>query len=139
VPDASFEITTNVRGEEKMKNSMLTAILAVLVLGFGAAVGCDLPNQIAVPEGNKATVEEMIFGQQAVTNYVSEMSTYLVCIGDTEKQEKRAIGAIPVEVEKDRKNELDKKHKDAAKQMGSVAEQFNEEAEMFRKRARKKG
>lgn len=119
-------------------------VVLTLALAAGAAfpayADCTYPRTPAsLPNGNSASMEEMVEGQKQVKQYMAEMDTYLKCLDegkiaapegatDEQKKESERLEAIRVQ-----------KHNAAVGEMESVAERFNEQLRAYRARQPKKG
>ncbi len=110
--------------------SKLTASL-VLLFGMQTIFACDYPTRVLVPNGNTATKEEMLNGQQGVKTYVTEMEVYLECIIDEEKIARDALGNLESEREQEREDMVNKKYNAAVDEMERLAAQFNAEVQAY--------
>ena len=59
----------------------LTPLALILALSSSALIAeeCSMPDMPTLPDGNSATMEEMIAGQQAVKAFQAEVETYRGC------------------------------------------------------------
>ena len=112
------------------RNQIATAIC--LLVATTAALACEYPKRVLIPNGNTATKDEMIEGQRGVKQYVSDMEIYLQCIVEEEKQAREAMDELPPEVEQEREDMLNKKYNAAVDEMERVAAQFNAEVQAYR-------
>jgi hypothetical protein len=119
-------------------------VVLTLALAAGAAfpayADCTYPRAPAgLPNGNTASMEEMVEGQKQVKQYMAEMDTYLKCLDEgkiaapegatgEQKKESERLEAIRVQ-----------KHNAAVGEMETVAERFNEQLRAYRARQPKKG
>jgi hypothetical protein len=120
------------------------AVLLTLALTAGAAspafAECTYPRAPAsLPDGNVASMEEMVAGQQDVKQYMADMDTYLKCLEGTKAP------ALPAGTPADQKKEHERieqirvqKHNAAVGEMESVAERFNTQLRAYRARSTKK-
>lgn len=116
-------------------NKICKLCSALLLLIFAqSALACDYPNRILIPNGNTATKEEMLAGQQGVKKYVAEMETYLECIIEEEKAQRESMDELAPEVEQEREDILNKKYNAAVDEMERIAAQFNAEVQAYRAR-----
>lgn len=116
-------------------NKICKLCSALLLLTFTqSAFACDYPNRILIPNGNTATKEEMLAGQQGVKKYVAEMELYLECIVEEEKAQRDAMAELAPEVEQEREDILNKKYNAAVDEMERIAAQFNAEVQAYRAR-----
>jgi hypothetical protein len=104
----------------------------ILFFAASAAIACDYPKRVLIPNGNTATKEEMIEGQRGVKQYVADMNMYLECLVEEEKQARDAMDELPPEVEQEREDLLNKKYNAAVDEMERVAAQFNAEVQAYR-------
>jgi len=103
-----------------------------LFFAASAALACDYPKRVLIPNGNTATKEDMIEGQRGVKQYVADMEIYLQCIVEEEKQAREAMEELLPEVEQEREDMLNKKYNAAVDEMERVAAQFNAEVQAYR-------
>lgn len=109
-------ITTKIR---------LAVSVALLFLAQGA-LACDYPERIDdIPNGEKATRDEMIAGKKAVEAYLGNMESYLACIEAEEAQAMIALGDVDDDTKKQRTDLFNKKYNAAVEEMNLVAEEFN--------------
>jgi soluble cytochrome b562 len=121
-----------------------SAVLLTLALAAGTAfpayADCTYPRAPAsLPDGNAASMEEMVAGQKDVKQYMADMDTYLKCL-DGEKAAPLAEGAT-----EEQKKEYERveqirvqKHNAAVTEMEGVADRFNTQLRAFRARTAKK-
>lgn len=105
-----------------------------LVFAVQAAIACDYPERIQVPNGASATKEEMLAAQKTVKTYVADMEAYLDCILEEEKAARAAIEDLTPEVEQQREDMLTKKYNAAVDEMETVAARFNTEVQAYKSR-----
>jgi|SRR6185312_10371697 len=119
---------------------LLTAVaIAATVLAPAAYADCTYPQAPPhLPDGNTATLSDMLAAQKVVQSYNEQMTAYLSCIklerdsrvaqsGDKlTKQQKQALEAIEVQ-----------KNNAAVDQLHSVADQFNAQVKIFKARDKK--
>lgn len=101
------------------------AALASGMLAGAAALACETPAMVEVPDGATATTEQMVQAREAVTEYVAAMEEYLVCV-DEEMQV--AGDDAPEEF----KSLMIQRYNAAVSEMETVAAAFNEELREFR-------
>ena len=114
----------------KSRNQVIGGIC--LLFATTAALACDYPKRVLIPNGNTATKDEMVAGQRGVKQYVADMEIYLQCLVEEEKQARDAMDELPPEVEQEREDMLNKKYNAAVDEMERVAAQFNAEVQAFR-------
>lgn len=99
-----------------------------------AALACDYPKRVEIPNGKTATKEEMVVGQKGVKKFMADMERYLACIEDEDKEMRAGIEQPDPIVEAQRDEMLVKKHNAAVDDMEKVAAQFNEEVRSYKTR-----
>jgi len=100
--------------------------LAVLASGLAsAAFACDYPPLVAVPDGNSATIDEMVAAQASVKAYMDSMDVYLNCVnqeldaaGDDAPDEFKAI--------------MVSRHNAAVTEMEAIAASFNDQIAAYK-------
>ena len=97
----------------------------VALAGGSAAVACEYPPLVTIPEGREATLEEMLEAQTAVRNYVTAMEAYLACVDE----EMTAAGDDAPEVFK---TVMFSRHNVAVAEMEAIANHFNEQIQLYR-------
>lgn len=125
-----------------MKARIAIAALAALC-PLSVFAECPYPTAPkAMPDGAKATLDEMMDTKKAVKEYDDATSTYLDCI---KKEHDDAIAAIPdvtTDKGKKSKDQIDKmeaqKHNAAVSADQTVADHFNEQVRIFKARDQKK-
>jgi hypothetical protein len=107
--------------------NVLKPCLAILASGLASAsFACDYPALVAVPEGAKVTIDEMVAAQASVKTYMQNMDTYLNCVN----QELEAAGDdAPDEF----KSIMVSRHNAAVAEMEAIAASFNDEIAAFKK------
>lgn len=119
--------------------AIVAAALAPLALADWAHADCSYPPPPShLPDGNTATLNEMLAGQKAVQSYNEEMMAYLSCIklerdnavaqsaGKLSKKQMQAVEAIEIQ-----------KHNAAVDQLHAVADQFNNQVKIFKSKDKK--
>ena|SRR5487761_502727 len=122
-----------------MKSLLAAVAVAAAALAPAAYADCSYPHAPnPIPDGNSATLAQMLAGQKAVQAYNEEMNAYLSCIqlerdsrvaqaGDKlTKQQKQELEAIEIQ-----------KHNAAVDQLHSVADQFNVQVKIFKAKGKK--
>lgn len=115
-----------------MKKLIKTVVSICLLMGTQSAISCDYPNRILIPNGNTASKDEMLEGQRAVKQYVSEMEAYLQCIEDEEAAARLTMEEMSAEDEEERERVFSKKYNAAVDEMERTAAQFNAEVQAYR-------
>ncbi len=122
----------------------LIAIAAVAALGpLSASAECPYPAAPkSIPDGAKATLDQMMETKKAVKEYDDATSTYLDCIKKDHDDAVANLGDVPSEKAKKAKDQLDKieaeKHNAAVTADQTVADHFNEQVRIFKARDQKK-
>ena len=122
-----------------MKLPLTAAFIAAAALAPAAYADCTYPTAPSpIPDGNTATLKQMLSMQKQVQSYNEEMNAYLSCIqlerdsrvaqaGDKlTKQQKQELEAIEVQ-----------KHNAAVDQLHAVADQFNAQVKIFKAKGKK--
>ena len=120
---------------------VLIAIASTAVLSAGAAYAdCSYPTPPDhIPDGNTATLQEMVEAQKAVKEYDKAINAYVACI---QLERNDAVGKIAKPGEKptaDQKKAMDdmervevQKHNAAIDQLQSIADRFNEQVKVYK-------
>jgi hypothetical protein len=122
-----------------MKVFIAIASLAVLSAGTAYA-DCSYPTPPDhIPDGNTATLPEMVEAQKAVKEYDKAINAYVACI---QLERNDAVGKVAKPGEKptaDQKKAMDdmervevQKHNAAIDQLQSVADRFNVQVKVFK-------
>jgi pyruvoyl-dependent arginine decarboxylase (PvlArgDC) len=122
-----------------MKVLFAIAVTASLSAGVAYADCSYPPPPDHLPDGNTATLQEMVEAQKAVKEYDKAINAYVACI---QLESKDAIGKIarPGETPTtDQKKAMDdmarvevQKHNAAIDQLQSVADRFNEQVKVYK-------
>jgi hypothetical protein len=119
-----------------MKALSALAIVAALSAGPVYAECSYPPAPEKIPDGNTATRDEMLAGQQAVKNYDKAINAYLACIKLERDDAVSKIGDKPTPEQKKAIEDMDRvevqKHNAAVDQLQSVAERFNEQVRVYK-------
>ncbi|HEY3784243.1 MAG TPA: hypothetical protein VGL55_03080 [Steroidobacteraceae bacterium] len=117
----------------------LVAMAALAALTAGPVYAdCSYPAPPdKLPDGNTATKEEMIAGQQMVKSYDKAINAYLSCIKLEHDGAASKIGDKPTTPEQKKAlDDLDRmqiqKNNAAVDQLQSVADRFNEQVRVFK-------
>jgi len=116
----------------------LLALAATAAFASGAAYAdCPYPTPPQkVPDGATATMQEMLDGQKAVTEYNKAVNDYVACI---DKEVNEAVAKAGDQLKPEQKADMqrvrDQKHNAAIDQLQSVADRFNEQVKVFRAKA----
>lgn len=120
---------------------LLPAAVAIVAAALAPAAyaDCSYPHAPAnLPNGNTATLKEMLAGEQAVKTYNEEMTAYLSCI---QLERDSRVAQAGDKLTKEQKQELevieDQKHNAAVDQLQAVANRFNAQVKIFKARDKK--
>jgi hypothetical protein len=116
---------------------LLTAALTVRP----AHADCSYPTPPEkLPDGNTATMEEMVSAQKAVKEYDKAINAYMACI---KLEFDSAIASGGDKLTDQQKADMERvevqKHNAAYDQLQSVADRFNEQVRVFKSKNDKKG
>jgi len=92
-----------------------------------AFAACEYPQEVGIPDGSKASEEEMIAGQKLVKSYIANVEAYLKCLDE----EATALGDAETD---DQKQMHIKRHNAAVDAMEQLAASFNKEIQAFKAR-----
>ncbi|HYL70337.1 MAG TPA: hypothetical protein VEY89_03450 [Candidatus Dormibacteraeota bacterium] len=119
----------------------LTALALTAALSAGAAYA-DCPYPAApdkLPDGQSATLEEMVAGQKSVKAYDKAINDYVACIDkELETQIAKAGDSLKPEQKADMQKVETQKHNAAIDQLQQIADRFNEQVKVFKGRSDKK-
>ncbi len=107
------------------------SILAILAAGAlqPASAACNYPAEVSVPDGGTASEAEMKAANQAVKDYMAKVEEYLACLDEEEK----ALGDM---VTDEQKSVHTAKHNAAVDALNAVAARYNEQVQIYKKRAK---
>jgi len=122
-----------------MKSLLAAVAVVAAVLAPAAHADCSYPQApTPLPDGNTATLAQMLTGQKAVQAYNEQMNAYLSCI-QLERDSRVAQGGD--KLTKQQKQELEaieiQKHNAAVDQLHTVADQFNAQVKIFKAKGKK--
>lgn len=122
-----------------MKSLLAAAAVAAAILAPAAYADCTYPQPPSqIPDGNTATLAQMLAAQKAVSGYNQEMTAYLSCI---QLERDSRVAQAGAQLTKQQKQELEaieiQKHNAAVDQLHSVADRFNAEVRIFKARDKK--
>ncbi|MFQ6004590.1 MAG: hypothetical protein ACE5OQ_03725 [Woeseia sp.] len=117
-----------------MIKSISAACILAVTFFIPAALACDYPKRVEIPNGKTATKEEMVAGQKGVKKFMADMEEYLACIEEEDKEMRAGIEQPDPIVEAQRDEMLVKKHNAAVDHMEKIAAQFNEEVRSYKGR-----
>jgi len=120
---------------------VLIAIASTAVLSAGTAYAdCSYPAPPDhIPDGNTATLPEMVEAQKAVKEYDKAINAYVACI---QLERNDAVGKIakpgdkPTAEQKKAMDDMERvevqKHNAAIDQLQSIADRFNEQVKVYK-------
>ena len=87
----------------------------------------------SIPDGNTATLQQMLAGKKAVGDFNTATNAYLDCL---KNEHQAALAAAGPKVSDDEKAKLDKaetdKHNKAVDQLQKIADRFNEQIRVYK-------
>src|SRR5579863_7739181 len=112
----------------------LFAITAAVALAGPVYADCSYPPPPAkLPDGATATMEEMLEGKKAVTQYNKDINAYVACI---KLEHETAVTNAGDKITPQQKAEMEKmevqKNNAAVDQLQSVADRFNEQVRIYK-------
>jgi len=112
----------------------LFAITAAATLAGPVYADCSYPPPPAkLPDGNTATMEEMLEAKKAVTQYNKDINAYVACI---KLEHETAVTNAGDKITPEQKAEMEKmevqKNNAAVDQLQSVADRFNEQVRIYK-------
>jgi hypothetical protein len=117
---------------DSMTKNIKLAAISILLFTAPAAFACDYPERATFPDGQTATKDEMIAGQQSVKAYMAAMEEYLACIAADEEVASAQLEDPSEEVLRQREQMLGKRHNAAVEEMEIVAAEFNNEVRAYK-------
>ncbi len=89
-----------------------------------------------LPDGNTATLADMVAGQKAVKDYDKAINAYVACI---KLEHDDAVSKGGEKLTKEQKTDMERvevqKHNAAIDQLQSVADRFNEQVRVFKQKS----
>jgi opacity protein-like surface antigen len=122
-----------------MKSLLAAVAVAAAFLAPAAFADCTYPQAPSqLPDGNSATLAQMLAAQKVVNSYNEQMMAYLSCI---QLERDSRVAQAGAQLTKQQKQELEaievQKHNAAVDQLHSVADQFNAQVKIFKARDKK--
>ena len=117
-----------------MNKLIKVAVSVALISMASAALACDYPKRVVVPDGATASKDDMIAGQRGVKEYMSTMETYLSCIEAEEAAAVLELGDVNESAKRQRADMFNKKYNAAVEEMNLVAEEFNLQVRAYKQR-----
>src|ERR1700744_547131 len=112
----------------------LFAITALAALVGPVYADCSYPPPPAkLPDGNTATMQEMVEAKQAVTQYNKDINAYVACIKlEHESAVTNAGDKLTAEQKADMEKMEVQKNNAAVDQLQSIADRFNEQVRIYK-------
>ena len=112
----------------------LFAITALAALAGPVYADCTYPPPPAkLPDGNSATMEEMLEGKKAVTQYNKDINAYVACI---KLEHETAVTNAGDKLTPQQKADMEKmevqKNNAAVDQLQTIADRFNEQVRLYK-------
>lgn len=116
-------------------NKILKIALSITLVFFASmAFACNYPAPPKeLPDGTKATKDEMFAGVKLIAEYQEKMTEYLSCIEADEVVAMQAIGDDE-KAKEQRKLMFDKKYNAAVDEQTKAVEEFNAEIRAYKAR-----
>ena len=114
----------------------LFAITALAALAGPVYADCTYPPPPAkLPDGNSATMEEMLEGKKAVTQYNKDINAYVACI---KLEHETAVTNAGDKLTPEQKADMEKmevqKNNAAVDQLQTIADRFNEQVRIYKQK-----
>lgn len=127
-----------------MKGLFVIAAIAAVSAGPVYADCSYPPPPDKIPDGNTATLDEMVSAQKAVKEYDKAVNAYLACIQLERSDAVAKAGDKPTEEQKKALADIERvevqKHNAAVDQDQQVADRFNEQVKIYKsKKDKSKG
>jgi hypothetical protein len=115
----------------------LFAITALAALAGPVYADCTYPPPPAkLPDGNSATMEEMLEGKKAVTQYNKDINAYVACI---KLEHESAVTNAGDKLTPQQKADMEKmevqKNNAAVDQLQTIADRFNEQVRLYKSKS----
>ena len=109
-----------------MKKPAAFLVLATGFLSFSAFAACENPTMMqSLPDGESASLDEMVSAQAVVKTYMSDMETYLACLNED-------IEATGDDAAAEFKTLMVTRYNTAVVELETVAAAFNEQLQAYR-------
>lgn len=106
-----------------MNRISLPVVVSIAMLLSGTVLAqsqCDRPDNVMIPDGASASLDQMVEAQTGVRAYLSAMEEYLECMNEM-------IDSADDETETETVNAWINDYNEGVGEMESTAERFNEE------------
>jgi len=115
----------------------LFAMTALTALAGPVYADCSYPPPPSkIPDGNTATMEEMLEAKKAVTQYNKDINAYVACIKLEHESAVSKVGDKPTPEQKEDMKRMEamevQKNNAAVDQLQSVADRFNEQVKIYK-------
>jgi hypothetical protein len=115
----------------------LLAVTALAALAGPVYADCSYPPPPAkLPDGNTATMQEMVEAKTAVTQYNKDINAYVACIKLEHDAAVANVGSKPTADQKAAMEQMEKmevqKNNAAVDQLQSIADRFNEQVRIYK-------
>lgn len=115
----------------------LLTIAAFAALGGPVYADCSYPPPpTKIPDGNTATMEEMVEAKKAVTQYNKDINAYVSCIKLEHEAAVTKVGDKPTDAQKADMARMEQveiqKNNAAVDQLQSIADRFNEQVRIYK-------
>lgn len=120
---------------DKGNNMKATAtLLMTLSLGLfaHASFACEKPNPITIPDGSKATLEEMDAAGKAIHDYMMAMQNYQGCLDNEANRKRLAAGQLSKTQIEEQEYEFTTLHNAASSEMKSIAAEFQRAVDTYK-------
>lgn len=89
------------------------------------AIACEQPSVVAVPQGESATLDELLAAQENVQTYMAAMEEYLACVNEE-------IEVAGEDAPAQFRSLMARRNNTAVDEMETIAAAFNEQVRAFR-------
>jgi hypothetical protein len=105
--------------------NMKALLLALAACCVTPAFACENPTVAVVPDGTKATMDQLLEAQAQVKTYMAAMEEYIACLDD-------AVTAAGEEAPAEFKAMMVNRHNIAVGEMEAVAARFNDQVKAYK-------
>ncbi len=115
----------------------LLALAAIAAVAGPVYADCSYPPPPAkIPDGNSASMEEMLEAKKAVTQYNKDINAYVACIKLEHESAVSKVGDNPTTEQKEDMKRMEQmevqKNNAAVDQLQSIADRFNEQVRIYK-------
>jgi len=123
-----------------MKKALSATVIVAMLLGGYAYADCGYPKPPEkIPDGNTATLQDMLAAQKMIKAYNDEIKAYTDCLRS--EHDAAIAKADPAKITKEQRAELDKvlvqKNDAAVDEATAVTNRFNEQVRAFKAKGQK--